>query len=339
MGDDTEHVLEVTGLDIALATIEYALTIVILFVCTLVIVAVKRYPQLHTPTNYLIFNLAVADLLVGLGLPYLATFHIVPQLNFMKYACLVRYFIISATCLESSWTLVLISLDRFLAIEFPLRYTYYINNNRTIAIAIGVTWIYTILFTLTPMMGWNAWYREPSICTYADLMDPVYTLVLVAHFIVMVVLMVCLYGRIFWTAKRQSRRISAVEHHVHHDPTHTGNKIAKGISKATRVLILVLGVYLLTWTPFALVITGQAIMALNGNPNFNNPTLVYAEVITGLIGITNSVWNPMIYAWKNQQYRRAFRKILHLKREDDITATTNVYTSVVPRSTVTTRHY
>ncbi|KAM4537993.1 trace amine-associated receptor 13c-like [Fundulus diaphanus] len=89
----------------------------------LVVVSISHFRQLHTPTNALLLSLAVSDLVVGLlvmpieGLRYLETCWLLGRLM-CALTPYVSYCMISA----SLGHMVLICVDRYVAICDPLRY-------------------------------------------------------------------------------------------------------------------------------------------------------------------------------------------------------------------------
>lgn len=88
----------------------------------LVIVAIIRYRHLRRTGNYLICSLALTDLIVGLVLMPLKAFNEVVNLGSWKYGrnlCLGWLFIAILCSTASSFHLLFIAIDRFLAINRP----------------------------------------------------------------------------------------------------------------------------------------------------------------------------------------------------------------------------
>lgn len=76
---------------------------------------------MRSTTNLLIINLAVADLLfVIFCVPFTATDYILPMWPFGDLWCKFVQYMIVVTCHASVYTLVLMSLDRFLAVVHPI---------------------------------------------------------------------------------------------------------------------------------------------------------------------------------------------------------------------------
>ena len=91
---------------------------------TLVIVVVITNHQMRSTTNVLILNLAVADLLfVIFCIPFTATDYVLPEWKFGLVVCQAVQYLIYVTSYVSIYTLILMSIDRFLAVVFPVRIT------------------------------------------------------------------------------------------------------------------------------------------------------------------------------------------------------------------------
>lgn len=121
--------------------IDSFLFIVIVLGNVLTILAIAWARRLRNiVSNYFIFNLAISDLLVGVTLPFHLAFYVDRTLNHNKLFCISRFVIISLACGGSIYNLMVIAIDRYVAIVYPLNYSSYITRKRVLLIII-IAWI------------------------------------------------------------------------------------------------------------------------------------------------------------------------------------------------------
>jgi hypothetical protein len=86
-----------------------------------VVIVVAANQQMRSTTNLLIINLAVADLLfIVFCVPFTGTDYVLPFWPFGDVWCKIVQYLIVVTAYASVYTLVLMSLDRFLAVVHPI---------------------------------------------------------------------------------------------------------------------------------------------------------------------------------------------------------------------------
>ncbi|KAM5181269.1 olfactory receptor 1E16-like [Mantella aurantiaca] len=119
-----------------------------LFANGVVIVLIISYRHLHQPMYVIILNLAISDLLFDtITLPKILAKYWFNDGSISYAGCIFQVF--SAHFLGSfdSYILLLMAIDRYVAICKPLRYPSIINNRRTIVICC-FCWIFTSLIGL-----------------------------------------------------------------------------------------------------------------------------------------------------------------------------------------------
>lgn len=89
----------------------------------LVIYVVLRYAKMKTVTNIYILNLAVADELYVIGLPFLTTQNALSYWPFGSFLCRVVMTADSMNQFTSIFCLTVMSIDRYLAVVHPIRST------------------------------------------------------------------------------------------------------------------------------------------------------------------------------------------------------------------------
>ena len=107
----------------------------------LVVVVVAANQQMRNTTNLLIINLALADLLfIVFCVPFTASDYALPFWPFGDAWCKIVQYLVIVTAYASVYTLVLMSLDRYLAVVHPIT-SMSIRTEANTYWAIAVTWV------------------------------------------------------------------------------------------------------------------------------------------------------------------------------------------------------
>jgi 7 transmembrane receptor (rhodopsin family) len=106
----------------------------------LVIIVVVRNRTMRSTTNALIVSLAVADLVfIVICVPLTALSYTQAPWVFGRVVCRLYQNVIHVTAYASVYTLVLMSLDRYLAVVHPIR-SMTLRTERNACVLIGVVW-------------------------------------------------------------------------------------------------------------------------------------------------------------------------------------------------------
>lgn len=194
---------------------------VMLFIATLafignlvVILAVFSHRRLQNPANYLIANLALSDFLqAAISMPM----RIAEALNTSDETLIRCDLVISMSILfygASNANLALIAIDRYVAISKPLSYTNIVKTS-SYKIVIVITWIFLLIISLSPVVGWRRSDVDSSVgsvCRYGTTLTEEYLILFVILIdLVPFVIMVFTYTYIFNTTRKQIRQIRAQE--------------------------------------------------------------------------------------------------------------------------------
>ena len=282
-------------------TFRYVYSVAIIGGNVLTLVAIARFRFLRGATIRLIAGLASADLIAGI-LPVFLTLNIVFESGpVWRITCFVGEAISLFSCSANIMTILWIGVDRYIYIAHPLRYHSIVTPKRVLRLLL-FTWIYVLLNVLLTFSLGNR-LHDGVPCRYTIfLTPPMFLGVFCTQWIIYTCLIVTTYVKIARLARRQSRSIQR-QHSVHSaivTPTH---RHQGGI---TSMMALVLGVYLCCSAPAFLI-------GWLNNASFGD-RWHYVHRASLILWWTNAWANPLIYAWKNKDFRRAFKLLLRVKR-------------------------
>ncbi|XP_029966727.1 trace amine-associated receptor 4-like [Salarias fasciatus] len=257
----------------------------------LVITSIMYFKQLHTPTNYLILSLAVADLLVGVFVLPLSTILAVSSCLYLRLLlCRIRSFFDLFLCTTSILNLCFISADRYYVVCQPLTYRSKMTA-RAVAIMIMVNWcVPALLTTMTVSQGSQS--ASNVACNLFNASKSTIIGVICTAFIPAIVIF-SIYLKILTVALRQARSIKN---------TKSGAAASKSEGKATKTLAIVVGIYLMCWTPYFLCISLY--------PLIKNTVPVSLIEAFKWLGWSNSMFNPFVYGFFYKWFRSAFKIII-----------------------------
>ncbi|KAK2814476.1 hypothetical protein Q5P01_000389 [Channa striata] len=265
----------------------------------LVIISISHFRQLHTPTNLLLLSLAVSDFLVGLTVMPFQIFLHEPCWFLGDLVCVLYYFLSFITVCASVVNMVLISVDRYVAICDPLHYSTSITQKR-VRIYVLLCWIYS--FYSFMFLSDNV--KQPgryNSCYGKCVSNIIGALDIVLGFINPVSTIVILYLRVFVVAVSQARamrsHITAVK--LQSSVTVT---VKKSELKAARTLGVVVAVFLMCYCPYYCVSLSGSDIILGSSTNF-----------IAFLVFFNSCLNPVIYGLFYPWFRKCVKLIVTLE--------------------------
>ncbi|XP_030628785.1 opsin-3 [Chanos chanos] len=264
----------------------------------IVIVLYYRFKRLRTPTNLLLVNISISDLLVSLI-----------GINFTFISCIKGGWIWnSATCvwdgfsnslfgIVSIMTLCALAYERYIrvvhaqVVDFPWAWR-----------AITHIWLYSLAWTGAPLLGWNRYTLEVHGlgCSLdwasKDPNDASFILFfLLACFFVPVGIMAYCYGNILYTV-RMLRSIQDLQ-------TVQIIKILRYEKKVAVMFLLMISCFLVCWTPYAVVSMIEAF----GRKSVVTPTVA---IIPSFFAKSSTAYNPLIYIFMSRKFRRSLLQLL-----------------------------
>ncbi|XP_063353697.1 trace amine-associated receptor 13c-like [Pelmatolapia mariae] len=268
----------------------------------LVIISVSHFRQLHTPSNIFLLSLAVSDFLVGLLLMPAEIYRKSTCWTLGDFTCSLYTYLNCNIVSASIGSIVLISVDRYVAICDPLTYPARITVPR-VRLSICLCWFFAIFYSsfytkdvLIEPGRYNSCFGE---CLFI-ISDIAGTADLVLSFFVPVSVIIVLYMRIFVVAVSQAHAMRSHVTAIKLQPSQ--NQTNKSELKAARTLGILVVVYLACFCPF------YCYSLVEGNVvNASSASFVV------LVFYFNSCLNPLIYALLYPWFRNAVKFIVTLK--------------------------
>ncbi|XP_058478966.1 trace amine-associated receptor 13c-like [Solea solea] len=266
-----------------------------------VIVSISHFRQLHTPTNILLLSLGISDFLVGF-LIFFQTSAIDGCWFLGDIMCVLYYVLEYIITSASIGTMVLISVDRYVAICDPMHYRTKVSEKRVkmcvCACWGGSTLCHCVLLrhNLKQPGSLNSCIGECVILinNISSVID------ITVSFIGPVIVVVILYLRVFVAVIVQVR---AMRVRTAAGPQQSLVKVKKSEMKAARTLGVVIVVFLLCLCPFFCgTVTGVDTL-LSASSDAFIVLLVYF----------NSCLNPLIYAFFYPWFRKSIKLIFTLQ--------------------------
>jgi len=285
------------------------------FLNLLVVISISHFKKLHTPTNMIILSLAVADLLMGLiVIPIEGTRQIETCWYFGKTFCRLFIIILGLVFSSSLSSLVLIAVDRYVAVCHPLQYTQKITSTKTLLI-ICLSWVCSSTYNTVLLTDYRYLdiIHRPDMCygqcLYASSFAWRIT-DLVMSFIFPCTLIIALYLRIFYVARQQVKVINSLMNGGKY--VKEGSVRRKSENKAALTLGIIVMVYLLCYIPYficSISVSSSTIM----------------NILTWVMYI-NSGLNPLIYAIFYPWFKKTVKHILTLKIFQPMSSLVNIFT-------------
>ncbi|XP_053961836.1 probable G-protein coupled receptor No18 [Anastrepha ludens] len=153
---------------ICLVTIFCGLIVITVLGNTLVIMAIITTRRLRTVTNCFVMSLAVADFLVGIFvMPPAVAVYLVGSWRLGWILCDIWISLDILLCTASILSLCAISIDRYLAVTKPLKYSHQRRSKRLALLMILIVWLLALAITCPPMLGWyEPGRRDRDECRY-----------------------------------------------------------------------------------------------------------------------------------------------------------------------------
>ncbi|XP_068608389.1 cannabinoid receptor type 1B-like [Brachionichthys hirsutus] len=258
------------------------------------------------PSYHFIGSLAVADLIGSIIFVYsFLDFHVLrrkdsPSMFLFKLAGVIASFTASVG------SLFLTAIDRYISIHRPMAYKRIVTKTKAI-IAFSIMWTISIVFSLLPLLGWNC-KRLKSVCSdIFPLIDQNYLMSWIGITTALVLFIIYAYMFILWKSHHHAvRMLSRSSQRSVIVYTADGTKVqtvrpeqARMDLRLAKTLVLILVALIICWGPLLAIMVYDLFGKVN---DFIKTIFAFCSMLC----LLNSTVNPVIYAMRSKDLRRAF---------------------------------
>ena len=283
-----------------LGSIELTVMLTALFGNSLIIVTIYRQRHLRTIQSVILLNLSIADFLyAAIVNPICIASYFRGEKTRSEVSCHISGIFSLLFSIVSINTLVFISIERYIATNFPIKHRNLLSIKR-IKITLGIIWLWSAFLCILPLKT-TRFANLPNF--FHCSVDWAYHLPTTLSYLIVVIIvphLILVYSNIrVFQATRSMRKVSVF--------LSTPSRYSKGIQQCrerriTVVTFMVTITFFVCWMPYCIV----TICLASGKSNLPQEFTSVALLMT----IANSCCNPIIYGIMNRNFRKAFREIL-----------------------------
>ncbi|XP_041633881.1 somatostatin receptor type 5-like isoform X2 [Cheilinus undulatus] len=282
--------------DVVTAVVYAIVFIVGLLGNTLAIYVVVRYAKMKTVTNIYILNLALADELYILGIPFLGTNSVLSYWPYGGFFCKVCMAADAMSQFASTFSLTVMSIDRYLAVVHPIRSSKW-RKPQVAKVSNVLVWVISFLVVL-PVTIYSHVQEELNTCNITwpephelwSIVFILYTAIL-GFFAPIIVISIC---HLLIVIKVRSAGVKAGL-----------TKRRKSERKVTRMVVVIVLVFILCWLPFYVT---NIVNLIHIIPENKTTAAVYFSLV--ILTYVNSCANPFLYGFLSENFRQSFKKVL-----------------------------
>ncbi|XP_067654375.1 rhodopsin, G0-coupled-like [Haliotis asinina] len=269
-------------------------------VCVLVVFC-KHKKLRKNPHNQLLLNLVISDLGISLfGYPLTTSSNYAGRYLYGKVGCIIQGFMTFTLAQTDMNTLACLSVYRFISVCMPGD-VHRLTRSVTIKVIIFL-WLYSLLWTVPPLLGWSAYTYEPfgTSCSI-DWDDKesgavAYTWCLIIYcYIVHILIIAYCYYKIAMKAKEVHSRL---KHFTIGGICNSDSMCLRRVQmerKSSLMSVLLTVTFIILWSPYAFVCVWSVY-----NPNLPNWITTWPTMFAKF----TCTLNPFLYFMTHPTFKR-----------------------------------
>ncbi|XP_064103211.1 somatostatin receptor type 2-like [Macrobrachium nipponense] len=289
---------------------------------SLVIYVVTRFSKMQTVTNLYILNLAIADELFVIGIPFLMITSVLGYWTFGSIMCKLYMITTSLNQFTSSLFLTIMSADRYIAVCHPISSPKFrtpmisklvsLTAWTTSALMIVPIFMYSNTLEVNDLINCNIFWPD-GFGVSGQFVFTLYSFILA--FGIPLVLIFIFYILVLQKLKSVGPKAKSKEKKKSH-------------RKVTKMVLTVITVYVICWLPYWVL---QLALIFSPPREGQSPFMVVLFLISSCLSYINSAINPILYAFLSENFKKSFMKACTCAARKDVNNALAVENSVFPR--------
>ncbi|KAG9353518.1 hypothetical protein JZ751_018188 [Albula glossodonta] len=265
----------------------------------LTIVCTAQYKKLRSHLNYILVNLAVANLLVSSVGSFTCFYCFAYRYMILgPIGCKIEGFTATIGGMVSLWSLAVVAIERYLVICKPIANFAFKGHHAIIGCVIP--WIIALCAAIPPLCGWSRYIPEGLQCSCSPdwyttgnkFNNESFVMFLFCFcFAVPFTTIIFCYSQLLFTLKSAARA---------QEQSASTQKAEREVTKM--VVVMVLG-FLVCWMPYA---SFAVWMVSNRGEQFD----LRLATVPSCLSKASTVYNPIIYVFLNKQFRSCMMKMI-----------------------------
>lgn len=301
--NESTNIIHYVGVQVVFYSLYSTVFVLGIFGNILVSYIVCLNKAMRTVTNLFIMNLALSDIILcALAVPFTPLYSFTGKWMFGSFICHLVPYIQASSVYVSAWTLMAIAVDRYFVIIYPFKQKMKLTTCTVIIIGI---WAFSMIITLPYGIYMDVlngvyceekWPEEKFFGRMAEKYFGCFTIIMqcVVPFLVIAYCYVCISIRLNRRAKSKPGTKSARKEEIDRERK----------KRTNRMLISMVTIFGICWLPFNVI---------NVIHDFVGDSWRHFHLwffLSHLLAMSSTCYNPFLYAWLNENFRKEFKHIL-----------------------------
>nr|BAD97422.1 P560 red-green cone opsin [Cebus capucinus] len=271
----------------------------------LVLAATMKFKKLRHPLNWILVNLAIADLAETV---IASTISVVNQVHgyfvLGHPMCVLEGYTVSLCGITGLWSLAIISWERWLVVCKPFGNVRF--DAKLAIVGVAFSWIWSAVWTAPPIFGWSRYWPHglktscgPDVfsgSSYPGVQSYMIVLMITCCFLPLGIIVLC-YLQVWLAIRAVAKQQKESE------------STQKAEKEVTRMVVVMIMAYCVCWGPYTFFACFAA-----ANPGYAFHPLMAA--LPAYFAKSATIYNPIIYVFMNRQFRNCILQLFGKKVDD-----------------------